>query len=248
MYYFLYDDTFEGLITCIYDSFYSKEKPSSIISVKDDYAPLLLGECREIKTDLKKFSKVKKAILNKINFLVFKQVYLIFLSCYKEKGLLIYDYLKLAFKVGPDITCYLHNKTVHLIYDTVKKVTYESHKFEGFVRFSYIDNKFLYSSIEPDNDILELLSSHFESRFSNEYFIIHDIKREKALIYNKKNSEIVEMEKSFYKSLNTYYDEFKKLWVLYFKSTTITERANLRLQLRMMPRRYWKHICESQYN
>lgn len=248
MYYFLYDDTFEGLITCIYDSFYLKERPASIISSKDNDMPLLLGECIDVKTDFEKFNKVKKAIINKINFLAFKKIYLVYLSSYKEKGLLIYDYLKLAFKIGPDIHSFLHETAVHSVDDIVHRVTYESHRFEGFVRFSYIDNKFLYSSIEPDNDILELLSKHFEKRFANEYFIIHDIKREKALVYNKKSSEIVEMEKDFYTSLNSYDDQFKKLWALYFKSTTIDERKNLRLQLRMMPKRYWKHIFETDVN
>ncbi|ETI99568.1 MAG: hypothetical protein Q611_LSC00264G0001, partial [Leuconostoc sp. DORA_2] len=40
-------------------------------------------------------------------------------------------------------------------------------------------------------------------------------------------------------------DEYSSLWKCYFKSTTIEERKNLRLQRQMMPKRYWKHIFET---
>ena len=46
--------------------------------------------------------------------------------------------------------------------------------------------------------------------------------------------------------LSLYEDEYQKLWKTYFKSTTIEERKNLQLQARMMPKRYWKHIFETQ--
>ena len=121
----------------------------------------------------------------------------------------------------------------------------ECHRFEGFIRFNYIDEKFLYSSIEPDNDILELLGDHFKNRFSREYFIIHDISREKALIYNGISYEIIVMDKDTYEKLKSHDDEYANLWKAYFKSTTIEERKNLKLQCRMMPKRYWKHILET---
>lgn len=49
-----------------------------------------------------------------------------------------------------------------------------------------------------------------------------------------------------YKLLKEHDDEYCELWKTYFKSTTINERRNLKLQARMMPRRYWKHIFEVQ--
>jgi probable DNA metabolism protein len=124
----------------------------------------------------------------------------------------------------------------------------ECHRFNGFIRFNYIDEKFLYSSIEPDNDILELIGDHFKDRFSKEYFIIHDISREKALIYNGISYEIILMDKITYEKLKLHDDEYTNLWKAYFKSTTIEERKNFRLQCRMMPKRYWKHILETSNN
>ena len=242
---FIYDDTFEGLLTAIYDGFYSKEPPTSIYGANEANVPLLLGEIIEIITEKDKFKKVRDAIINKIDFLAFKKIYMVYLSNQEDKTMVIYKYLKIAFKLGHDVHSFLNVDAIRLIDDINRRVSMESHRFEGFIRFNYIDEKFLYSSIEPDNDILELLGDHFKSRFSREYFIIHDISREKALLYNGISYEIIFMDKETYEKLKSHDDEYAKLWKTYFKSTTIEERKNLRLQCRMMPKRYWKHILET---
>jgi len=242
---FIYDDTFEGLLTAIYDSFYSKEPTTSIYGKSNSNTPLLLGEIIEINTEKDKFKKVRDAIINKIDFLALKKIYMIYLSNEEEKAMVIYKYLKIAFKLGHNVHSFFNIDEIRLVDDINRRVSMECHRFEGFIRFNCIDEKFLYSSIEPDNDILELLGDHFKNRFSREYFIIHDISREKALIYNGISYEIILMDKSTYEKLKSHDDEYADLWKAYFKSTTIEERKNIKLQYRMMPKRYWKHILET---
>lgn len=243
---YLYDDTFEGLLTSIYDAFYSNgSPPTSIYGKSQTNTPLLLGNIVEISTDINKFKKVKNAIINKINFLSLKKIYFVFLSNYEDKGIIIFNYLKIAFKLGPDVHDFLNINVIRLVDNITKKVLNECHRFEGFIRFNQIEEKLLYSSIEPDNDILELIGDHFKNRFPREYFIIHDISRQKALIYNTNFYEIIDMDIETYEKLKFHNDEYTDLWKTYFKATTIQERKNLKLQCRMMPKRYWKHILET---
>ncbi|AQS07280.1 TIGR03915 family putative DNA repair protein [Clostridium beijerinckii] len=243
---YLYDDTFEGLLTSIYDAFYSNgSPPTSIYGKSQTNTPLLLGNIVEISTDINKFKKVKNAIINKINFLSLKKIYFAFLSNYEDKGIIIFNYLKIAFKLGPDVHDFLNIDVIRLVDNITKKVLNECHRFEGFIRFNQIEEKLLYSSIEPDNDILELIGDHFKNRFPREYFIIHDISRQKALIYNTNFYEIIDMDMETYEKLKFHNDEYTDLWKTYFKATTIEERKNLKLQCRMMPKRYWKHILET---
>lgn len=243
---YLYDDTFEGLLTSIYDAFYSNgSPPTSIYGKSQTNTPLLLGNIVEISTDINKFKKVKNAIINKINFLSLKKIYFAFLSNYQDKGIIIFNYLKIAFKLGPDVHDFLNIDLIRLVDNITKKVLNECHRFEGFIRFNQIEEKLLYSSIEPDNDILELIGDHFKNRFPREYFIIHDISRQKALIYNTNFYEIIDMDMETYEKLKFHNDEYTDLWKTYFKATTIQERKNLKLQCRMMPKRYWKHILET---
>ena len=242
---FIYDDTFEGLLTSIYDGFYSKEPPTSIYGTSESNIPLLLVDIIEIVTYNDKFKKVRDSIINKIDFLALKNIYTVYLSNYEDKAMIIFKYLKIAFKLGHGTHSFLNIDIIRLVDTINRRVLMECHRFEGFIRFNYINEKFLYSHIEPDNDILELLGDHFKSRFPREYFIIHDVSREKALIYNGISYEIIGMDKDTYEKLKLHDDEYANLWKAYFKSTTIEERKNLKLQCRMMPKRYWKHILET---
>lgn len=242
----LYDGTFEGLLTCIYDGFYYKTNISCIYNKNSNYIPLLLDNIIDVNTDLIKFSKVKSSIIKKINNLCLKKIYMTYLSNYNDKEILIFNYLKIAFNIGWNIHSFLHIDEVRLIDKINKSVNNEIHRFRGFIRFKYIDDLFLYASIEPDNDILEFLGDYFKDRFSNEYWIINDITRKKAIIYNKTQYEIMDFNLEDSNKLSSYEDEYQKLWKAYFKSTTIEERKNLQLQARMMPKRYWKHIFETQ--
>lgn len=239
----IYEDSFEGILSTIYYAFYSKDE---IIYIgTDDSTPLdMLTRQVYIETDLVKYNKVKDAIVCKIDPYALNKLYTLHLSNYKDKGLLCFKYLKLAFKIGSDIHKYLHLDEVRELDLIERRVKLESHRFTGFVRFSLINDKFLYSSIEPDNNILELISPHFQNRFKNEYWIIHDVKRNLASIYNKDTFEITEMNNDIYNLLKNHNDEFEDLWRDYFKSTTIKERVNLKLQKRSMPKRYWNNLTE----
>ena len=240
----IYEDSFQGFLTAIYYAFYSKNQVTSIDT--DNYTNVdMLTTVKYLETDMEKYEKVKDAIVIKIDPLALKKIYTLYLSNNINKGMICYKYLKTAFNLGSDIHKHLYLDVVREVNLIERKVTLESHRFTGFVRFSLINNKFLYSSIEPDNNILELISPHFERRFSNEYWIIHDTKRNIASIYNKVSWEIIEMNEEIYNSLKNYNDEFEDLCKNYFKSTAIKERTNPKLQKRMMPKRYWKNLTET---
>ncbi|GAB6167803.1 TIGR03915 family putative DNA repair protein [Clostridium carnis] len=241
---YIYNGSFEGLLTCIYDSFYSKTPPFSICTETEETYNLL-NETVYVHNNIDKFKKVKRAIITKIDPLALTKVYTVYLSNHKNKGILIYNYLKLAFSRGSDIHKHLYIDVVKTVDLINRQVNLEAHRFTGFVRFKNISNKFLYSSIEPDNDILEIISPHFQRRFSNEYWIIHDIKRGLASVYNRISWEIIEIDNNLYNNTKNYNDDFEDLWREYFNSTTIKERINFKLQKRSMPKRYWKNLIET---
>jgi probable DNA metabolism protein len=151
----------------------------------------------------------------------------------------------MGFKIGKDIELHKNNDTVLNIDKLAKRVSLERHRFTGFVRFKEINN-ILYSSIEPDFNIVGLLGNHFKNRLTNEYFIINDAKRNIALVYNKEDYYLTTLDSNMKDLLENSYDtgEYSDLWRQYFKSTNIKERANSRLQKRSMPTRYWKNLTE----
>lgn len=236
---YTYDGSFEGFLTCIYEAYYNKWPYS--VSTKDSYILNLLEEEIYIETNTIKSSKVKDAIINKLSNLTLKTIYTVFLSCEKDKDKKLLIYIGLLFKVGISINNYKQNSTVIYVDKIYKRVESEAHRFTGFIRFKDIGGC-LYSKIEPDNNILELIANHFIDRFSSEKFIIHDGIRNRALVHNGRINHIV--EDFSVNELVCKNDDYEELWKTYFKSTNIKERKNLAHQRGMMPRRYWKNMIE----
>jgi probable DNA metabolism protein len=242
---YTYDGSFEGLLTCIYESYYRKEKPEKILK-KDEFIPNLLDEEIYIKTNIDKFSKVYNAINLKISPISLKYIFYVYLSEVSGSSSLIYNYVRLGFKLGKNTDLYLHDKRVLEVHKVVKKVTNEIHRMLGFVRFKSIDNKFLYSAIEPDHNILALITPHFAERLPCENFIIHDLKRELAAVHNGQEWSITALSRNHgLKLLKETQDEiYESLWREYFRSTAIKSRLNPKLQKMHMPKRYWKFLTE----
>ena len=62
---YLYDGTFEGVLTCIYHHYYS-EKASGIF-LREEYQSTMLGGYQEVETDADKAITVYEAIEKKIS-------------------------------------------------------------------------------------------------------------------------------------------------------------------------------------
>ena len=241
---YIYDNTFEGLLTAIFYSYSEKEQWTII---KDKFhIPSMLDEEINVKTEEDKFIRVSKSIIEKLNKERLQKIYYLYLSDIASADQLALDYLKLCFKYGVNINLAKNNDIIIEVDKYCRRVTNETHRIIGFVRFKEISPLSFYSSIEPDHNILPLIIDHFTNRFSDQNFIIHDLKREIAIFYNTKESIITtftqEQAASLLKSNND--ANFESLWKTFYNSVNIKERQNLRQQRGYMPKRYWKHLTE----
>jgi probable DNA metabolism protein len=239
---YLYDGTFEGLLTCIHHHYYT-DKASGIFN-KNNYQANMLTESMIIETEPDKATVVYEAILNKISPYDLRRVYRVFLSEEPEKEMKILRYVVLGFKVGSSISMLHGNPIVFDVQAIEKKIFVEKERMLQFVRFSVTEDGVLYSQIEPDNDVLELLHVHFCDRFKNDPFIIHDVKRNKAMVAYQKNWYICDFTSDELPKLSDEEVTCRKLWKNYFENIAIKERTNPKCQRRSMPVRYWKHLTE----
>ncbi len=240
---YIYDGSFEGLLTSIYEAYYRHENPDRIIP---DKLPQLnmLDVNVEIPTHAEKASKVYNSILDKISSDALDNVYYAYLSEEAESGKNIYEYLKLGWKIGAKVDMFLSEDRVLRLHKTAQRVGIERHRMLGLLRFGECRDGIYYSQIEPDNNILQLLAPHFANRMADQNWIIHDIRRGIAAIYNMKNWIITELELNSLPDMSSREDFYQSLWRQYFSSISIDSRRNLKLQLQHMPRRYWPHLTE----
>lgn len=243
MIHYIYDDSFEGLLTCIYEAYYRRENPDDIVP-KDREEENFLIQRYYIETDSDKASKVYKSIEEKISREALKRVFYAYLSELPKSGIAILNYLRIGFKMGANVDSNLSNDAVLTMDKINHKVGMERHRMLGLIRFKMLENNILYSSIEPEHNIIGLLAPHFASRLSNENWAIHDLKRNIAVFYNKDEWIVKDFTLEDDIIIREDEDEYQDLWKAYYKHISIESRKNLRLKKNHMPMKYWKHLVE----
>lgn len=246
---YVFDETFEGFLTCVYQYYYSDKKADKIIGASQlDSEYNLLDEFINIETCSSKSDKVYNALEEKLSPNSFSNIYYCFLSELPNIYTTLLKFIVLGFKLGRELDLHMHNPIVMEVIKTKRKVSLEAHRFLGFVRFTKLQENYYYSSIEPDFNILPLIYNHFIQRFKSMNFVIHDLKRHVGIFYIDGEFSIGAVDDSIdiLGLNNSINDNYSKLWTTYLKSATIKNRENKRLQNRMMPQRYWKHLIELQ--
>jgi probable DNA metabolism protein len=238
---YIYDGSFDGFLSVIYDCYYYKIPES--IERESTYNFNMLFDDKVIETDELKFGKVYKAILEKISEDTLIHVYQAFLSEVPGIELKLFKYLKLGFKLGSKVNDFLTEVTVNEVQKYSRKVGFEAHRFLGLVRFQQFNN-ILYASIQPTYNILELISNHFKLRLNNEKWVIHDTSRKIGVVYE--NNTWILRDLNFEKLVSTDKDEifYQSLWKVFHKSVAIKERSNEILQMQHMPKKYWDNLTE----
>jgi len=240
---YIYDGSFDGLLTLIYKSYHNRQSPNKIISSQEEQTDFLATYINII-TDGEKAKKVYDAIIQKISYDALSNVYYAFLSEQPGCEMSIFNYIRLGFKIGKSIDDYLSKDIVLGIHDLSTKVNRERHAMLGLIRFVELDRGLLYAKFGPKYNVLSLVSPHFAKRLASEKWVIFDENRELASIFNGEEWYITEIKLQNDFEISDKEKLFQSLWKNYFDNISIKERKNLKLQQKNMPKRYWKYLTE----
>jgi len=250
----MYDGTFEGFLTAIFEIYDQKITPVAITGSKEHQAYLFAEEMtvttNEVQSD-RVWNAIKK-LVSKDGTLM---IYHAFLVQENEIEMKLYALIREIFDKKYDATCNMSNLNTFDILQAKRRVTNEAHRTQMFVRFQKSADNIYFSIIDPEYDVLPLIVDHFKSRFADQQWLIFDKRREYGMYYNlHETTQVTFTETNF----NTQTGELNEnivaedqehygdLWKVFFKATTIKERKNLRLQRQHMPKRYWKFLTEMQ--
>lgn len=242
---YVYDGSYQGLLTALYWSFKLKEIPIKIIS-KNKFKDDLFYQKRKIRTDDQKAKFLSRKIEDHISKRALHNIFRAYLSEAEKIELHIFRYLFTGFKVGEKIDEFLTKDYVLKVQEMCKKVGRESHRLKGLIRLQETAEGKFYAAVEPDYKVLILLVSHFKNRFSTLDWIIHDLKREEAIIFSAVDKDwlLIDLAKDFSPKFSQKETEIKELWQSFFKAAAIKNRKNPKLQQQFMPKKYWKHLIE----
>lgn len=237
----IYDKSFEGFLTLVYDVYYEKLKVSEVL--KEYPNILILEEIKEIKTDEIKASKVLEALKKNFPKNSFEMILNSFMCDSKEFEIYLLKFIILGFKNKKELFN-INNKEVLYLQNLESELFRHVHKMYGFVRFQELDDNTLYAKIETKFNIVYFLGKHFFKRLNNQNFIIHDLKRKLAFIKNDDFLGIQNIASFEEPKLSKDEEKFNRLWHTFFESVSIKERKNLKCQQNFVPLLYRTYMSE----
>lgn len=240
---YLYDGSFEGMLTCVYQAYYSEVKPEKIFS-EFQYKGDLFHQTTFIVTDHEKAHKVGAAIITQLSETFFHKLVNAFYSEDYDMASHIYHLVRYGFKAGGDVIMHASHPLVSNVVDLANAVGRETHLLVGLVRFMKLKGGIYYCQFSPTYNQVPLLAEHFSNRLNDQVWVIHDLERNLAVFYDKTSWYINE----FYGLESFELDDeemlYQSLWKTFHKHIAIKERINPTLQRSFMPKKYWKYLIE----
>lgn len=250
---FFYDKTFEGLLTAIFDAYSRKVFPDKLL-VEGDIAPMFMEDSYTVITQEDKANRVWKGLESKLSKGACNMLTYVWLSEEEGSDDLMFRYIRKALDNKVSIETNFADSDVLQMSQLARKVSHEELYLKQFVRFQKAAHDIFFAPVFPRYNALPLAIGHFKDRFSDQKWVIYDMKRKYGYYYDLNTMVEITLDNDEH-LLGGKLDEklmaedeklFQELWKGYFKSMTIKERINPKLHRQHMPKRFWKYLTEKQ--
>ena len=253
---YVFDNTLDGLLTAVFDSFLLKQQPDYLLA-EGEQLPLFVDQQYRVHTDSEKAERVWKGLEK---YLSKDGLHMITISWLSEERALnqpLFNFICKVFRLKiKDLERNASDEDVLAVRNTCRRVLHEQLRMKQFIRFQKAKDGTYLAVASPDHNVLPLIIDHFQDRFNDQPWLIYDAKRHYGYYYDGKTVIRITFENEAsvpFNLSNGKMDEavlsendkiFQDLWRTYFKAICIKERMNPKKQLSDMPRRYWKYMTE----
>lgn len=241
---YYYDGSFDGLLACIYESYYAKEMPMDIVDLHAGQMQLFSG--KRIQTHREKSKRVRDGLKAKAGKRAYAFMQRAFLTCLPQKELALLRFARVAFSRGTQVMQLLAHPAMAPLANAVRHMEREVELLMGFLRFEEREGV-LISVIEPKNQVLLPLSRHFCDRFNGEAFLIFDKTHHCALLHYQGRSELRTVDQLDLPAMGEEEQCLRALWKQFYDTIGIRERYNPVCRRSHMPKRYWRNMTEFQH-
>lgn len=250
MYTLVYDGTFEGLLTAVFEIY--DRKLFHVKLIKAEWrSSAMFEEVLQVITDERRANRVLKGLRKKLSAAGIQRLYIAHMAEMENEESALVGFIRYVFDTDVNVEEDYGNKYVMRLSEILKMVRREKHRMEAFIRFRKLKDETYYAAVEPDFNVLPLLIRHFKNRYTDQKWIIYDIKRKYGIHYDLHDTRYITLDFSEVNKptdVVTVFTEdeqvYQQLWKSYFTSVNIVARKNTKLHLRHIPKRYWRHLTE----
>ena len=248
---FVYDRSFEGLMTAVFHAYARREFPD-FLAVEGEPGPLFVEERFRVVTDEVLAARVWRGLEQRAGKGVCNMVLCVWLSEEEGADMLLFRYLCRIFGSPHGVEYDFTDSAVLRMKQTACRVAKEGHRLMQFVRFQKAADGSYFAPVSPRYNALPLTVAHFRERFSDQCWLICDMRRGYGYGYDLHSLREVEFQPDgrladgrLPASMAAEGEEVcGALWRIYYGARTIRERLNPKQQRRCMPVRYWKYMTE----
>lgn len=254
---FIYDKSFEGLLSAVFDAFTLRLFPRDLYG-PDDVLPLTATATHSVRVEPEKPRRVFAALQKKLSHQAMNGLFYAWLSELPGSDAALFRYICKTLRAHKSIEGDMADPDVWELVRLRRKVAKEAERFTGFVRFQKSREGVYFSGIAPKYNVIPLLTGYFAQRLHDQEWILYDLARHYGAMFKpgrhgKAGSfaevfldEARRLEDGFLRREHLAEGEMllEELWRVYYGSTAIKERANPRLQRGFMPKRFWPYLTE----
>lgn len=251
---FFYDKTFEGLLTAVFEAYSRRTFPDRLLA-EGEVLPLFYDEVFTVVSDPAKSDRVWKALQKKLSSVSLTGLTLVWLSELPDSDGLLFRYIRKVIDSPHRIETNFGDPDVLEMSKIWKKVGNERGHVVQFLRFQKTADGIFFAALAPIYNVLPLTVSHLKDRFSDQRWLLYDLKRAYGYYYDLKEVAEIRFEQKEAHLISGWLNEdlmdkdeklFQSLWKTYFHAIAIKERINPKLHRQMMPARFWKYMTEKQ--
>ena len=250
---FFYDKSLEGLLTAVFDAYKMKLFPDKLMGI-GEIPPIFVEQSYTVVTEEAHSSRVWKALEKKLSKMACHMLTLTWLSEEAGSDETLFRYIRKTIDAHESIELNFADEDVLRMELLARKSLHEAQYIRQFLRFQKAADGIFFAAISPKCNALPLAIDHFQDRFSDQKWVIYDIKRDYGFYYDLKTVTEITLDQSdnfpggkLDRAIMAEDEKlFQDLWRGYYKAMAIKERINPRLHRHNMPRRFWKYLTEKQ--
>lgn len=182
---YLFDNTFEGLLTSVFDAYSRRIFPDALLA-EGEPLPLFYDESFTVISDEEKSGRVWRGLEKKLSSSALSCLAQCWLAEEPETASLLFRYIHKAIDAPRSIETNFADPDVLEFSRMWKRVDWERIRMLQFIRFQKAADGTYFAAVEPEKNVLPLITGHFKDRFADQCWLIYDIKRAYGYYYNLK--------------------------------------------------------------
>ena len=172
---YTFDNTMDGMLTAVFDTFALKEQAVELLR-EGDALPLFCDRIYKVHTDEEKARRVWAGLEKRLSREAMRLISVSWLSELRELNQPLFHYMCKVFRQG-DIARNFADPDVLAVTNIARRVLHEQLRMKQFIRFQKAKDGTYLAVVSPDHNVLPLIIDHFHDRFNDQSWLIYDAKR-----------------------------------------------------------------------